>query len=98
MHIDILTLFPEMLTGVLNSSILKRAQDKEKFSYNLVNFREFAENKHEKVDDYPYGGGPGMVLTAQPIFDAVESVTKKKQTKPRIILLCPQGITYDQKK
>jgi tRNA (guanine37-N1)-methyltransferase len=98
MQIDILTLFPEMFTGVLDSSILSRAQAKSKFNYNLINFREYADNKHEKVDDYPYGGGAGMVLTAQPIFDAVEAITVNKQTKPRIILMCPQGQPYDQNK
>ncbi|MFZ3576584.1 tRNA (guanosine(37)-N1)-methyltransferase TrmD [Virgibacillus sp. DJP39] len=98
MHIDVLTLFPEMIEGVLNSSILKKAQDKNKFSYNLVNFRDFSDNKHKNVDDYPYGGGAGMVLTPQPIFDAVESVTKSNSSKPRVILMCPQGATYNQKK
>lgn len=98
MHIDILTLFPEMFHGVLESSILKRATDKEKFSYDLINFRQYTDNKHEKVDDYPYGGGAGMVLTPQPIFDAVDAITKNKSTKPRIVLLCPQGERFDQKK
>lgn len=98
MHIDILTLFPEMIEGVFNSSILKKAQDKNKFSFNLINFRDYAENKHKKVDDYPYGGGAGMVLTPQPIFDAVEAITKNKSTKPRVILMCPQGEPYNQKK
>jgi len=98
MQIDILTLFPDMFPGVFNSSILNRAREKEKFNYNVINFREYADNKHEKVDDYPYGGGAGMVLTAQPIFDAVSAITKNKQTKPRIILMCPQGEPYNQKK
>ncbi len=98
MQIDILTLFPDMFPGVLDSSILNRARIKGKFNYNLVNFREYADNKHEKVDDYPYGGGAGMVLTAQPIFDAVGAITENKQTKPRIILMCPQGEPYHQKK
>lgn len=98
MHIDILTLFPDMLSGVLDASILKRAQEKEKFTYDLINFRNYANNKHEKVDDYPYGGGAGMVLTAQPIFDAVEAVTIDSTTKPRVILMCPQGEPYNQKK
>ncbi|WP_404452596.1 tRNA (guanosine(37)-N1)-methyltransferase TrmD [Virgibacillus necropolis] len=98
MHIDILTLFPEMIEGVFNSSILKKAQDKNKFSYNLINFRDYSENKHKKVDDYPYGGGAGMVLTPQPIFDAVEAITKEKSAEPRVILMCPQGEPYNQKK
>ncbi len=98
MHIDILTLFPEMMEGVFQSSILKKAQEKDKFSYNLVNFRDYTENKHRKVDDYPYGGGAGMVLTPQPVFDAVDALLEEKDTKPRIVLLCPQGEQYTQRK
>ncbi|SES74576.1 tRNA (Guanine37-N(1)-) methyltransferase [Oceanobacillus limi] len=98
MHIDILTLFPEMIDPIFQSSILKKAQEKQKFSYNLVNFRDYTTNKHNKVDDYPYGGGAGMVLTPQPVFDAVESVKQEKATKPRVVLMCPQGETFNQKK
>lgn len=99
MKIDILTLFPEMFSGVLGHSILQRAQEKEAVSYNVVNFREFADNKHNTVDDYPYGGGAGMVLKPQPIFDAVAMLTENSMPeKPRIILLCPQGERYTQKK
>lgn len=98
MRIDILTLFPEMFTGVLGSSILKRAQEQDAVTYNVVNFREYADNKHKTVDDYPYGGGAGMVLKPQPIFDAVADIKDKAgATNPRIILLCPQGRTYNQK-
>lgn len=98
MHIDVLTLFPDMFSGILNTSILKKAQEKEKFTYNLINFREYTENKHSKVDDYPYGGGAGMVLTPQPIFDAVDDILKKDEKPPRIILMCPQGEVYNQRK
>lgn len=98
LRIDILTLFPEMFTNVLGSSILKRAEEVGAVSYNTVNFRDFTKNKHKKVDDYPYGGGAGMVLTPQPIFDAVESLTEGEGTKPRTILLCPQGETLSQTK
>lgn len=102
MHIDILTLFPEMLAGAFNSSILKRAVENEQFQYNLVNFRDFTASKHKKVDDYPYGGGAGMVLTPQPIFDAVDFVKDKRnpaiKKEPRVVLMCPQGETYTQKK
>jgi tRNA (guanine37-N1)-methyltransferase len=98
MRIDILSLFPEMFDGVFNSSILKKAQESDAFHYNYVNFREYTENKHNKVDDYPYGGGAGMVLTPQPIFDAVEDVTKGSDKKPRVILMCPQGETHTQQK
>ncbi|MFD2628363.1 tRNA (guanosine(37)-N1)-methyltransferase TrmD [Oceanobacillus kapialis] len=98
MHIDVLTLFPEMFQGVFHSSILQRAHERDAFSYNLVNFRDYTTNRHSKVDDYPYGGGAGMVLTPQPIFDAVEDITTKGSSKPRVILMCPQGEPYNQKK
>jgi tRNA (guanine37-N1)-methyltransferase len=99
MRIDILTLFPEMFSGVLGHSILQRAEEKKTVSYHVTNFREFADNKHKTVDDYPYGGGAGMVLKPQPIFDAVASLTEQKnEAIPRIILLCPQGERYTQKK
>lgn len=98
MQIDILTLFPEMIESVFNTSILKKAQEKNKFHYNLINFREYTQNKHNKVDDYPYGGGAGMVLAPQPIFDAVESITRDKVSTPRVVLMCPQGERYTQKK
>ncbi len=98
MRIDVLTLFPEMFTGVFNGSILKRAQERGAVELNTVNFRDFSKNKHKKVDDYPYGGGAGMLLAPQPIFDAVESVCQNSQTKPRIILMCPQGEPFSQAK
>jgi tRNA (guanine37-N1)-methyltransferase len=98
MHIDILTLFPEMFNGVMNTSILKKAQELKAFDYDTINFRDFTKDKHNKVDDYPYGGGAGMVLAPQPIFDAVEYVKGKRNTAPRIILMCPQGDTYNQQK
>lgn len=98
MQVDILTLFPEMFEGVFQSSILKRAQETGAFQYNTVNFRDYTTNRHHKVDDYPYGGGAGMVLSPQPIFDAVEQIKQKHDTNPRIILMCPQGETYTQKK
>lgn len=99
MRIDILTLFPEMFPGVLEHSILQRASAQKAVSYHVTNFREFADNKHKTVDDYPYGGGAGMVLKPQPIFDAVASLTEQtNEANPRIILLCPQGERYTQKK
>jgi tRNA (guanine37-N1)-methyltransferase len=99
MKIDVLTLFPEMFAGVFGSSILKKAADKQAVEYNVINFREFSDNKHQTVDDYPYGGGAGMVLKPQPIFDAVEALNKKnEQKKSRVILLCPQGERLNQKK
>jgi tRNA (guanine37-N1)-methyltransferase len=98
MQIDILSLFPEMFSGVLGHSILHKAAEKQAVHYNVVNFREFADNKHSAVDDYPYGGGAGMVLMPQPIFDAVASLREKaKSANPRVILMCPQGKRYDQR-
>lgn len=98
MQIDILTLFPEMLEGALNSSILKRAEEQKVAQYCLTNFRDYTTNKHYKVDDYPYGGGAGMVLAPQPIFSAVDAIRSEHQTTPRVILMCPQGERYTQKK
>ena len=96
MKIDVLSLFPEMFTGVFNHSILKRAQDNGAVSYNVTNFRDYSVNKHKSVDDYPYGGGAGMVLTPQPVFDAVNDLSEGK--RPRVILMCPQGERFTQKK
>ncbi len=98
MKIDVLTLFPEMFDGVLGSSILKRAAENQAVEYNVVNFRAYADNKHQTVDDYPYGGGAGMVLKPQPIFDAVANLRENSASAPRVILLCPQGEKYTQKK
>lgn len=96
MKIHILSLFPEMFTGVFNSSILKKAQEKNEVSINVVNFRDYAGNKHNQVDDYPYGGGAGMVLKPEPIFHAVEALPPSN--KRRVILMCPQGERFTQKK
>ncbi|MBD1380024.1 tRNA (guanosine(37)-N1)-methyltransferase TrmD [Metabacillus arenae] len=98
MKIDFLTLFPEMFEGVLGSSILKKAQEKNAVEFNVTNFREFSSNKHQTVDDYPYGGGAGMVLTPQPIFDAVGKLKETSKAAPRIILVCPQGERFNQRK
>jgi tRNA (guanine37-N1)-methyltransferase len=98
MKIDILTLFPEMFHGVFSSSIMKKAADKEKVSFRTVNFRDYAEGRHKVVDDYSYGGGAGMVLKPQPLYDAVEALKEEVETAPRIILMCPQGERYTQKK
>ena len=96
MRIDYLTLFPEMFEGVLNHSILKRAQDKGMLAVNTVNFRDYAENKHNQVDDYPFGGGQGMVLKPEPIFNALESLQQTPET--RVILMCPQGEPLPKRK
>lgn len=94
MKIDYLTLFPEMFDDVLNHSILKRAQDKNIIEVNTVNFRDYAENKHNQVDDYPYGGGQGMVLKPEPVFNAMKNL--KHTDKTRVILMCPQGRPFSQ--
>jgi len=93
-----LTLFPEMIEGLFQTSILQKANERGAFSYQFVNFRDYSTNKHGKVDDYPYGGGAGMVLTPQPVFDAVESITDHADTNPRVVLMCPQGEMYNQNK
>ena len=92
--IDILTLFPEMFEGFLNTSIIKRALDNSLVEINVHNFREYSTDKHKRVDDYPYGGGAGMVLMCEPIFNAVEAL-KKDNTK--VIMLTPSGKTFNQK-
>ena len=94
MKIDVLTLFPNMFDGVFQESILKRAIDDGKIEINLINFRDFTNDPHNKVDDTPYGGGAGMVLMAQPIFDCVKSIRKENS---KVILLTPDGIPYKQK-
>ena len=94
LKIDILTLFPNMFDGVFQESILKRAIDNDKIEINLINFRDFTNDPHNKVDDTPYGGGAGMVLMAQPIFDCVKSIRKENS---KVILLTPDGIPYKQK-
>jgi tRNA (guanine37-N1)-methyltransferase len=98
MRIDILTLFPNMFTGVINESILKKAMELGKVQYHITNFRDFSTDKHQAVDDYPYGGGAGMVLKPEPIFHAVEHIKSVTNSAPRVILLCPQGERYTQKK
>lgn len=94
MKIDILTLFPDMFTGFLNESIIKRAIEKKLVEVNIINFRDYSLDPHKKVDDTPYGGGAGMVLMAQPIFDAVEAIRTESS---KVILLTPDGIPYKQK-
>lgn len=94
MRIDILTLFPEMFKGFLNESIIKRSIEAGIVEVNLINFRDFTLDPHNKVDDTPYGGGPGMVLMVQPIYDAIESV---KTADSLVVLLTPGGKTYNQK-
>lgn len=93
LRIDILTLFPSMFDGFLNESIINRAIKRKLVQINVINFRDYTLDPHGKVDDTPYGGGAGMVLTPQPIFDAVEDL---KTENTRVILLTPDGKTYNQ--
>ncbi|MBP7072842.1 MAG: tRNA (guanosine(37)-N1)-methyltransferase TrmD [Clostridia bacterium] len=98
MRIDILTLFPEMFEAVLKESIIGRAVEKQLLELEFHNIRDYSDNKHKKVDDYPYGGGLGMIMQCQPIFDAVEAISAKLGEKPHIVLMTPQGRTFDQAK
>ena len=95
MKIDVLSLFPGMFSGVFEESIIKRAINEGKVSINIHNFREFSLDPHNKVDDTPYGGGAGMVLTCQPIFDCVKSLREEDSI---VILLTPDGEVYKQSK
>lgn len=98
MRIDVLTLFPEMFTGIFSTSILGKAAERGIVDFGVINFRDYSKSKHGNVDDTPYGGGGGMVLKPDPIFDAVEALSVREgATKPRVILMCPQGRRYDQK-
>ncbi len=100
MRIDILTLFPEMFNAVLGTSIPKRAAQKGLVSYHLTNIRDFATDAHKSVDDKPFGGGPGMVMMCQTLFDAVESIERQDAAPDKSrcvrVLLTPQGRLFDQ--
>lgn len=98
MKIDILTLFPEMCESVLNESIIGRARKADKVQLECHNIRDFANNKHNKVDDMPYGGGMGMVMAAEPIYNCYKSLYTKDEPKPHLIYLSPKGTTLTQKK
>jgi tRNA (guanine37-N1)-methyltransferase len=97
MRIDILTLFPEMFGPILGTSIPKRAAQKGLVEYRLTNIRDFATDAHKSVDDKPFGGGPGMVMMAPVIFDAVEAVEKQDPRPATRIVLSPQGKVFDQR-
>lgn len=98
MKIDIMTLFLEMCENVLNESIIGRAQKAEKVKIVCHNIRDFANNKHNKVDDTPYGGGMGMVMAAEPIYNCYKSLYSEDEPKPRLIYMSPKGETLTQKK
>ncbi len=99
MRIDILTLFPNMVKGPLKESILKRAQEKGLVKINVLDIRSFTHDRHRTADDAPYGGGAGMVLKPEPIFEAMESIKSKiknQKSKIKVILMTPQGKRFDQ--
>lgn len=97
MNFHILTLFPDMVMDGLNTSIIGRAAAKGLLSIEAVNIRDYAFNKHNTVDDYPYGGGAGMLMQAEPVYLAYEAVSAKMKAKPRVVYLSPQGKTFSQK-
>ncbi|HHV59999.1 MAG TPA: tRNA (guanosine(37)-N1)-methyltransferase TrmD [Clostridiaceae bacterium] len=97
MRFDVLTIFPEMFAPILGESIIGRAQQKGIIEINTIDIRDFTKNKHRKVDDYPYGGGSGLVMMAQPIYDAYMSILNSVDTKPWVIYMSPQGNTFNQK-
>jgi tRNA (guanine37-N1)-methyltransferase len=96
LRIDILTLFPEMFTPILGTSIPKRAAEKGLVEYRLTNIRDFATDAHKSVDDKPFGGGHGMVMLCQTLFDAVEHAEKQDSRPATRIILSPQGRLFDQ--
>ena len=94
MRIDILTLFPDMFNGFKTESIIKRAIDANKVEVNIIDFRNYSQDKNKKVDDTPYGGGSGMVLMCDPIFRAIDDI---RTAEAKVIMLTPDGKTYNQK-
>ena len=101
MRFHILTLFKDMVSDGLNTSILGRAMEKNLIETNVVDIRDYTLDKHKKVDDYPYGGGAGMLMQAQPVYDAYQAVlsqiTEKTDKKPRVVYVTPRGTTFSQK-
>lgn len=96
MNFHILTLFPDMVMQGLSTSIIGRAKDRGLLSIEAVNIRDYTLERHKKVDDYPYGGGAGMLMQAQPVYDAWKSVVDRIGYKPRTVYLTPQGLTFTQ--
>ena len=96
MNYHVLTLFPEMIENGMNTSITGRAITKGLLSLEAINIRDFAFNKHQKVDDYPYGGGAGMLMQAEPVYLSYEFIAERIGRKPRVIFLTPQGKTFNQ--
>lgn len=97
MNFHVLTLFPEMISECINTSIIGRAIANNHISVNTVNIRDYTESKHKKVDDYPYGGGAGMLIQAQPVHDAYLAVKSRIDKVPKVIYVTPQGRLFDQR-
>jgi len=95
MKFNVLTLFPEMINDSLNHSIMKKAMEKGLIQVNAINFRDYSASKHKTVDDYPYGGGAGMVIQPQPVMDAFADLNKDGKQR-RLVYLTPQGKTFNQ--
>ena len=96
MNFHVLTLFPEMIEQGMNTSIIGRAIAGGFLSVNAINIRDYAFNKHQKVDDYPYGGGAGMLMQAEPVYLAYQSIEEKIGYRPRVVYLTPQGSVFNQ--
>ncbi len=96
MNFYIMTLFPDMIDAGLNTSILGKAKEKGLLSFTSVNIRDYTTNKHKKVDDYTYGGGAGMLMQAQPVYDCYKAVEEKIGHKPRVVYVTPQGSVFHQ--
>ncbi len=96
LKIDVITIFPEMFKAVTGESIIKRACQKKKIRIEIYNLRDFTDNTHRKVDERPFGGGPGMLISPEPVFKAVKKI-KGRRKKTKVILLTPQGVKFEQK-
>jgi len=96
MNYYVMTLFPDMILNGLHTSVIGRAIDKNLITLNAVNIRDYARDKHKHVDDYPYGGGAGMVMQAQPIYDCYTDIMKNIEKRPRVIHMTPQGKVFNQ--
>ncbi len=101
MRMDILTIFPDMFTGPFSESMIQKAQEKGLIQIRITDIRNYASDRHQTVDDYPFGGGAGMLMKPEPIFEAVDDICSEIQNpeeKPHIVMLCPQGEAFHQRK
>ncbi len=98
MNFYVMTLFPDMVKDGLHTSVIGRAIEKGAIHIETVNIRDFTKDRHRHVDDYPYGGGAGMVMQPQPVYDCYEHIVEKLSEKPRVVYMNPQGQVFNQKK